>query len=322
MAQAWANLRTNRRGTLVAEQLTIRPMTIGAEILNLPDDPSDPQVQAQLRAAWLKHGLLLFHEITSIEQHLTASGALGELEPHPLTSMRAPEHELFMTVGSDTGQPYIYDESQIKVGTMPWHRDTAYTVAIAKGAMLRILETPQADGQTHFADTAAAYDDLPACLKARLAGLEYVARLKHTPMEQSGPGAIWTTVRQLSDDEWTHSGLNKADFDRPRPTELPPVVHPATIVHPESGRTMLFLSPKEFDFFLGLTPADSAALFAEICAHMLQDKYVYTHSYAVNDAMAWDNWRFMHAAAGSRVGDRRHGLRTTLAGDLVVGRPL
>jgi taurine dioxygenase len=304
----------------MAEHLAIRPMTVGAEILDLPDDPSDPAVQARLRQAWLEYGLLLFHDITSIEQHLTASRALGELELHPLVNMRAPEHELFMTVGGDTGRPYVYDESEIKVGTIPWHRDTAYTPGIAKGAMLRILETPKAGGQTFFADTAAAYDDLPADLKARVAGLEYVARMKHTPMEQSGPGAIWQTVRPLNDDEWAQTGLDKADYTAKRVTELPPVAHPATIVHPESGRTMLFLSPKEFDSFLGLDRAASDALFKDICDHMLQDQYVYKHTYAVNDAMAWDNRRFMHAATGSRVGDYRHGLRTTLAGDFVIGR--
>jgi taurine dioxygenase len=305
----------------MAEHLSIHPMTVGAEILDLPEDPSTPEIQAQLRTAWLEHGLLLFHNVTSIEQHLAASRALGELELHPLVQMRAPEHELFMTVGGDTGRPYVYDESEIKVGTIPWHRDTAYTAGIAKGAMLRILATPKAGGQTFFADTAAAYDDLPVGLKARVTGLEYVARLKHTPMEQSGPGAIWKSVRPLNDDEWAQVGLIKADFERKGANELPSVVHPATIVHPESGRTMLFLSPKEFDFFLGLDRADSDALFKDLCDHMLQDKYVYKHTYAPNDAMAWDNRRFMHAAVGSRVGDYRHGLRTTLAGDFVVGRP-
>jgi taurine dioxygenase len=305
----------------MARHLTVRPMNVGAEILDLPDDPGDPAVKAQLREAWLEYGLLRFHDITSIEQHLAASRAFGELELHPLVQMRAPEHELFMTVGGDTGRPYVYDESEVKVGTIPWHRDTAYTAAVAKGAMLRILETPKAGGQTFFADTANAYDDLPDELKARVAGLEYVARLKRTPMEQSGPGALWETVRPLNDDEWAKTGLNKADFERKGGgSELSPVAHPATIVHPESGRTMLFLSPKEFDFFTGLDRADSDALFKDICDHMLQDKYVYRHTYAVNDAMAWDNRRFMHAATGSRVGDYRYGLRTTLAGDFTVGR--
>jgi taurine dioxygenase len=82
----------------------------------------------------------------------------------------------------------------------------------------------------------------------------------------------------------------------------------------------LFLSPKEFDYFLDLSRAESDELFFELISHALQDRYVYRHHWQVDDALAWDNRRFMHAAAGSPIGDRRRGLRTTLAGDWVVGR--
>jgi taurine dioxygenase len=82
----------------------------------------------------------------------------------------------------------------------------------------------------------------------------------------------------------------------------------------------LFLSPKEFDYFLGMSRTESDELFAELVAHALQDRYVYRHHWHVDDVVAWDNRRFMHAATGSPIGDRRRGFRTTLAGDWVVGR--
>ena len=49
-------------------------------------------------------------------------------------------------------------------------------------------------------------------------------------------------------------------------------------------------------------------------------RYVYTHQWAVNDAMLWDNRRFMHAGLGNRPDEPRWGLRTTLAGPLRTGR--
>ena len=66
--------------------------------------------------------------------------------------------------------------------------------------------------------------------------------------------------------------------------------------------------------------AESQALFSKLVDHLLQDRYVYTHRWRINDALAWDNRRCMHAAAGTPIGQRRRGLRTTLAGDWVVGR--
>ena len=92
------------------------------------------------------------------------------------------------------------------------------------------------------------------------------------------------------------------------------------LAHPESGRKCLFLSPTYVDRFLGLDQAESDALLRRLTAHMLQPRYVYRHRWRVNDAIVWDNRRFMHAGMGNRPGEPRFGLRTTLAGPLRTGR--
>jgi taurine dioxygenase len=295
-------------------------MNVGAEIRNFSGATSTTEGRAAIFDAWVRYGVLLFRGVASSEEHLALSRALGELEMHPLEKMRAEESPYFMKVGTDVSLPYVYDEAEIKIGTIPWHRDTAYTPSIAKGAMLRIVETPSTAGETFFCDTAKAYDDLPQALKDRLEGLEYRATLRHSPVEQTRPGAIWTSVRPLTVQERQQWGLAADEGRDRRAPSLPSVVHPAALVHPDSGRHCLFLSPKEFDYFLGLSRAESDELFCELVSHVLQDRYVYRHHWRVDDALAWDNRRFMHAAAGSPIGDRRRGLRTTLAGDWVVGR--
>lgn len=304
--------------------ISIHPLTVGAEVLGfdrvLDPTPAGDEARATLHQAWLDYGLLLCRGVHSVETHLALSRCLGELEKHPLEQMRAEESDWLMPVGDEISRFWVYDEAEVKSGTIPWHRDTAYTPSIAKGAMLRIVATPPAGGETYFCDTARAYDDLSDELKERVEHLEYRSSLKATPMEQTGPGAIWDSVRPLTDEEVAELGLEPSIKDRPSGKPLPPVVHPAVLTHPESGRRCLFLSPKEFDYFLGMDRAESDALFAQLVAHVLQDRYVYKHTWAVDDAMAWDNRRFMHAAAGSYVGDHRKGLRTTLAGDWAIGR--
>lgn len=303
-------------------RIAVRRLPVGAEIVGLPGGCDDPAVKAELYAAWLRHGVLVFRNVETTERHLALSRCFGELELHPIASVRAEEDPLFMEVGGASSLPYVYDDTDLKVGTVPWHRDTAYTPNICKGAMLRLVEVPSVGGETLFADTARAYDDLPEGLKARLQGLEYQAALRRTPMEQTQPGALWKTVRPPTSDEYVPPGGEPIDYAAvaSRKVEHPSVVHPAVVVHPESGRPCIFLSPKEFDCFLGMDDAESAELFDHLVAHMLQDRYVYEHRWSVGDAVVWDNRRFMHAAAGSRVGDRRRGLRTTLAGELRVGR--
>lgn len=298
---------------------SVRPMTVGVEISGIIGDPTDPVVRDELHATWLEYGLVKLTGVDSIDLHLAISRAFGDLAMHPMAKMRAPENDLFMPIGSDSGEPFMFDESEIKIGTLAWHRDLAYTPHIAKGALLRMLEAPPSGGETWFADTARAYDDLPARLRDRIDDLEWVGHLKSNPAWQSAPGVIWNTVRPLDDREWKTTGLDRTERTNPATNE-PAVVHPAAITHPESGRRCIFLSPKEFDFFIGLDRAESDALYEELCHHMLDDRYVYKQRWQVNDVMGWDNRRIMHAATGSYVGDRRRGLRTTLAGDFSAGR--
>ena len=297
---------------------TIRPMAVGAEVLGLaPGREQDPAVRKMLYDAWLAHGILLFRNVETIEHHLALSRVFGELELHPLPFMRASYEPLLMEMGGDKrGQAYVYDETDMRLGRIPWHRDTAYTVDICKGAMLRMLEVPETDGETMVADTAMAYDDLPAEMKTRLDGMEYTTSFH--AMDQSWPGQFWKTMRVATAEEdpiGAQSPSRHMD-------DGPEVVHPVVMAHPESGRKCLFLSPKDSLYFLGMERNESAALLRELSVHMRNPKYVYKHSWSVNDALLWDNRRIIHAAAGYRPEHRRWAVRTTLAGPMRTGRYL
>jgi taurine dioxygenase len=152
------------------------PMPVGAEVIGLePGAESDPAVASELYGAWLDHGMLLFRGVDSIPRHLSLSGVFGEAELHPLPSFRDPEEPLLMPLGDESGPAAVYDGTDLRRGRLPWHRDTAYTQAIAKGGMLRMREVPEVYGGTLFTDTARAYDELPKEVKEQIEGLEYKA---------------------------------------------------------------------------------------------------------------------------------------------------
>ena len=130
---------------------------------------------------------------------------------------------------------------------------------------------------------------------------------------------MWQTAREATREEDPH-GSAPPPYDAAAQSRYPSVVHPAALVHPESGRKCIFLSPTYVDFFLGMSACESDELLRTLVAHMVQACYVYKHHWSVNDAIVWDNRRMMHAAVGNKPGDRRRGLRTTLAGQLRTGR--
>jgi taurine dioxygenase len=302
--------------------LRFEPLPVGAEVVGLKlGEESDPAVGRELYSAWLAHGILLFRNVNTIPQHLSLSGVFGEAELHPLPQFRDPEEPLLMPLGDDSGPAHVYDSSDLRRGRLPWHRDTAYTQAIAKGGMLRVREVAELHGETLFADTAKAYDELPQAVKEQIEDLEYKASFHLQFLEETRPGSLWKSTRLATVEEYPANERLAAATKELSKREFPPSVHPVVVKHPESGRKCIFISPKDAECILGMSKDDSDRLLAYLVEHMTQDRYVYVHRWAVDDAIVWDNRRMLHAAAGYRVDHHRRGQRTTLAGPLNAGRP-
>lgn len=307
--------------------LSIRPMPVGAEVEGFAEGMErDAAVRDALYRAWLDHGVLLFRNVDSVEQHLAISSCFGELEIHPVPEVRSPENPYLIELGirmSGKGrQPtvYVFDDADVRINRIAWHRDTAYSPDICKGAMLRMLEVPQEQGETLLADTAKAWDGLPADMKARLEELEFKATLRTAHLNLPGrPGTFWQKVRLAGEEDYP-GNAERGARDGQLDARYPSVIHPAMLTHPESGRKCIFLSPTYVDFFLGLDEKESDELLWYLTNHMLQPQYVYRHRWQENDAILWDNRRFMHAGMGNRPGEPRFGLRTTLAGPMRTGR--
>ncbi len=302
------------------DSITIRPMPVGAEVIgSLAGREEDPDVRALLNQAWFDHGLLVFHDVASIEEHLALSRCFGELEIHPFAPVRSKLHPLLIELGGPNRyRAYMFDGTDLRCNRIAWHRDTAYTPDICKGAMLRMLEVPAEHGETMVCDTARAWDDLSPAMKAKLERLEWAGRLRLGPDEQTRPGAFWKSVRPATEAE-DPDGRPEASNDHLKAL-YPPVFHPAVLTHPDSGRKCIFLSPTYVDHFVGLSQAESDDLLDTLVGHMLQPDYVHVHRWRVNDALLWDNRRCMHASPGNIPGQPRFGLRTTLAGPTRTGR--
>jgi taurine dioxygenase len=305
----------------MASDFSVRSLGVGAEIVGLsPGDADDSKVARALYQAWLDYGILLFRGVDTIERHLAISRCFGELEIHPVPEARSPTNEYLIEIGGPRRPAAYLFDGDLRCNRIAWHRDTAYTPDICKGAMLRMVEVPEHEGETLLADTAMAWDGLPAEIQRKLEGLEYKSTIRTDHMNTLGhPGVFWKTVREATEDEDAGAAARRSRTSGVD-GRYPSVIHPAVLTHPESGRKCIFLSPTYVDYFIGLEPSESDALLWKLTEHMLQPKYVYKHRWAVDDAIVWDNRRFMHAGMGNHPDEPRYGLRTTLAGPLRTGR--
>lgn len=302
---------------------SVQPMPVGARIVGLDlARIEEPAVREALYRAWLDHGVLVFNipGVTNA-QHLALSRVFGELEQHPVPEIWARDEPLLIELGgTKRGPAYVFDdEAEACIGRLPWHRDTAYTKDICKGAMLRMVDIAEVGGDTLFADSALAYDKLSPGLRARLEGLEFRATLRIGPFEQSRAGAIWQTVRAATEAE-NPGGKKDENVTPTMKARYPSVIHPALITHPESDRWCVYPSPTYVDYFLGLSQEESDALLAEVTAALTAPEVTYAHKWQPGDLVVWDNRRMLHAAPGYPPRCTRTGLRTTLAGSMRTGR--
>jgi len=244
---------------------------LGAEISNI--DLSQPLSEAQfavVEQAFLDRHVLVFRDqpLTD-EQHLAFAKRFGELEGHVNKSTHHKKHDkvqVFSNVNDDGSTKGIHPE----LGTLVWHTDKSYVATPSLTTVLRSPEIAKEGGDTLFANTHAAYDDLDEAMKAKIDGLQ-------------------------AEHSWKRS--REKVGERPATAEeiaaAPPVQHPIARTHPVTGRKCIYIG-SHTSHIVGMDEAEGVALLAELEAHATQDKYIYRHKWQVNDVMMWDNRSTMH----------------------------
>ena len=168
-----------------------------------------------------------------------------------------------------------------------WHTDSSFIAQRAGYSALLAHVVPPEGGDTWFADLRAAYDDLPAAMKARIEGLE----AEH---------CMW----------WSRI-LGGYAMTEEMAMRMPAAAHP--IVHRlRSGRTSLYLA-SHARAIVGMDPAEGRALLAELIAFATQDKYIFSVNWQPGDLVVWSNLATLHRGGGfDEMKHKRNMRRTTI----------
>ena len=247
---------------------------IGAVIHGVDVKTIDDAGFAAIYRAWLDHNVVVVPgQKLEIEDFLRYSRRFGVVHPHPSKMTRHPEYPEITVLGVNKFRADgTLDVAIYRRGAEGWHTDGAYDEEPFKATQLYALAVPRTGGDTLFASMYAAYDALPASLKARLEGRKgaftYGGRRKATAL------------------------LNEEDRD------WTPVWHPIIRPHPETGRKVLFFDPGKILRIDGFDAADSDALIEELTGYMIQPDGQYRHRWQNGDVVIWDNRCSYHRAAG------------------------
>lgn len=303
--------------------LQVTPLdNVGVEISGFDlNAPISSELKGKLKELWYEHAILVFRDQdVSPDNQIEFSRIFGPLEMHPLETTTSQEYpELFVLEnGGDNDKFYtaFYKGEEI-VGRLDWHMDLHYTGRPNHGALLRAVVVAEEDGLTGFGDLAKAYDALDNETKALIEKLEVAysfsmqrRHMRYVNLEGYEPGP--------------YSPKKPTDVGFP---DFADAVYPAVVTHPVSGRKVLeiveqfldrVITPQQF----GLSNDESIELLERLVAHTQQREFTYFHDWREGDMVLWDNWRAMHCTTGTKPGVRRVINRTTIEGDVTLGRVL
>ena len=163
-----------------------------------------------------------------------------------------------------------------------WHTDMTYNRVMGFVNVLVAKKVPSRNGEplggTEFANTQAAYDDLPAGVKTSLAD----ATATHD----------WNNFHEVM----RRKGSSRPALTEAQRRERPPVSHPVFLTHPVSGRKVIYVNPGFTVKIDGLEDDASRDMLDFLFAHVLKPKYRYLHHWTVGDVLVWDHISTWHCA--------------------------
>lgn len=252
----------------------------------------DPVTVTAINEALLEHKVIFFRG----QHHLDDDGQLAFARRLGTPTTAHP------TVTSRGHRILPIDSRYDKANS--WHTDVTFVDRIPKASLLRAVTLPAYGGTTTWASTEAAYDQLPAPLRALVENLWAV----HT--NQFDYAADYDGRREAL-------AATEREYREEFVSEYFETEHPVVRIHPETGRRVLLLG-HFIKQFVGLGVAESTALLALLQNRVTKLENTVRWSWEPGDLAVWDNRATQHYAVADYDDQYRRLSRVTLAGDIPV----
>ncbi|MEX2450077.1 MAG: TauD/TfdA family dioxygenase [Rhodospirillales bacterium] len=270
----------------------------GAEIAGIDVSAGlDDAAFALIETALHDHGVVFLRDQTiSAEDHIAFTRRFGPIGTNTFAGYHAhPEFPDEMLVISNIKVDGKYIGNPDAGHT--WHTDQSYTPRPPRATILHAIEIPERDGKslgdTQYANAAAAYDALPADMKARLEGLKAIHRISSRKRGGDAPKKV---EGELAD-------------------KHPDVIHPVVRTHPFTGRKCLYVNTGECIGIVGMPEREALPLIEELFRQTVKPEFVYRHRWRSGDLIVWDNCMVQHLALKDyEPEDRRYLHRTVVLG--------
>jgi len=278
--------------------LTITPTgeSCGAEVTGVDLSlPLENSVLSEIRAAWLKHHVLVFPNQAITDQQLeNITQAFGRFSDDPyFVPMEGSDHVVALTRSANETAP-VFAES--------WHTDWSFQENPPIGTCLYSITIPPVGGDTGFINQHKALAEMPEELRARLQG----KKAMHSAGVAYAPDGMYG--EREKDSDRTMKILYSEDAREVQPHEF-------IKVHEENGMESLFGCLGYIMGVQDMEPDEAKSLILDLYQWQTRPEFQYTHKWKENMLVIWDNRSVLHKANGGYDGYDRELHRTTVRRD-------
>lgn len=262
---------------------------VGSEIRIDKAELLSGRASPEIRRLLEERGVVIFRGVDFSDDDLrTFGGTLGELQ---INGYDDGARDSLIKVTFDKAQQRAGTAGYFK-GTFHWHMDELHRDVPPLASILSPRVLSPTGGETEFANTYAAYADLPESEKKALDKLT---------VYHSVESAYRKMIPDASEEQiagWRSKGHK---------------IHPLIWTH-RTGRKSI-VNAITAGHIVGMDRKDSDRLLEQLLDWATQPQYVYQHIWRMGDLLMWDNTGTMHRvlAYDMECGRRLH--RVTLVGE-------
>ena len=257
---------------------------LGVEIneLNLSETFSTEEIK-KIRQVWLDYGVAVFpNQKLSHEQFEKFSLLFGNFGDDPYLKSLDERPNIVEVKRSAKEKAPPFGGS--------WHSDWSFQKNPPSATLLHSKIIPPVGGDTLFANTQLAYEDLDDEMKKKINNLEVI----HSASLPYADDGFYATEKDKR-------AMKILPSKKAKETQL----HPLVKTHSETKKKCLFINPVYTIAINEYSDEDSFLLLSYLYEHMTQEKYVYRHKWSENMLLMWDNRTVVHQADGGYDGYER-----------------
>lgn len=257
------------------QQLKVVPVAgrIGAEIQGvLLGKDLAPEVFNEIKQALLKYKVVFFKGQTHLDdaEQEAFAGLVGELYAHPTVPVR------------DNTSSILELDSHSGARANQWHTDVTFVPEVPKYSVLRGVKIPSVGGDTVWANTNTAYEDLPE-------GLRILADEAWGIHSNEFDYAKLTVYKGASNEELAKK------FGNAFAATVYKTKHPVVHVHAETGKRHLLLG-NFAQKLVGYSSSESESLISTLQSYVTRLENTVRWQWSEGDVVIWDNLATQHYA--------------------------